>query len=137
MISWYTFQLEWWYTFELLFIAQFSTQHPNLTLDGINLTSHSDYANGFYRKITPLDKSIIEKNINPNILIYFPHSRYDHPEWLHSDAKIGFKVNKKYLGHTDDSIIKDHVIPEVITWLLIVLPLFRPLDQPFTYMKAF
>lgn len=98
--------------------AQFSTQHPNLTLDGINLTSHSDYANGFYRKITPLDKSIIEKNINPNILIYFPHSRYDHPEWLHSDAKIGFKVNKKYLGHTDDSIIKDHVIPEVITWLL-------------------
>jgi Predicted ATP-binding protein involved in virulence len=98
--------------------TQFRTQHPNLTLDGINLASPSDYADGFYRKVIPSDKNIIKENTNSNILIYFPHSRYDHPEWLHNDAKIGFKVNKKYLGHTDDSIIKDHVIPEVITWLL-------------------
>lgn len=98
--------------------TQFRTIHPNLTLDGINLGSSSDYADGFYRNIIPSDKNIIRENINSNILIYFPHSRYDHPEWLHSDAKIGFKVNKKYLGHTEDSIIKDHVIPEVITWLL-------------------
>jgi len=92
--------------------------HPQIVLEGINLDNSKEYKNGFYRKTSPNNKQDIEKNLNDNILMYFPHSRYDHPEWLNNNAELGFKINQNYLGETNESIIKDNVIQNIVTWLL-------------------
>lgn len=96
----------------------FRQTHPQIVLEGINLENSIEFKDGFYRKITPNDKQNVEKNLNDNVLMYFPHSRYDHPEWLNNNAELGFKINQNYLGETHESIIKDNVIQNIVTWLL-------------------
>lgn len=59
---------------------KFRDTYPLLSLESINLDNHEEFSNGFYRKVTPLDKKIIENNVTKGVLLYFPHSRYDHPE---------------------------------------------------------
>lgn len=97
---------------------EFRDKYPQLHLEGINLDNRAEYNDGFFRKIAPSDETSIKSNLNNNILLYFPHSRYDHPEWLNNDTEIGFKINQNFIRHTEESIIKDNVIGSIITWLL-------------------
>lgn len=97
---------------------EFRGKYPQLSLEGINLDNRAEYNDGFFRKIAPSDETSIRSNLNNNILLYFPHSRYDHPEWLNNDTEIGFKINQNFIRQTEEGIIKDNVIGSIITWLL-------------------
>lgn len=101
-----------------LLANSFRTTHPELSLTGIDLDNPNEFSDGFYRKITPSDKNDIGNELNSNVLMFFPHCRYDHPEWLNKEVKIGFKITENYIGQTDSSIIKDNIIQDVTTWLL-------------------
>lgn len=92
--------------------------YPDLSLSGINIDKPQEISDGYYRKITPVDRNGISNELKSNVLIFFPHCRYDHPEWLNNEVEIGFQIKDNYIGQSQENVIKNNVIQDVITWLL-------------------
>jgi len=74
---------------------------------------------GYFKSIIG---SNIEKEIENNIISYFPVHRYHVPAWYNKKNKpLGFKFVEASIGHDYDSLIKENVLNEVEAWLLDVL----------------
>lgn len=74
---------------------------------------------GFYK--STLGENI-QNELDDNIILYFPVSRYYVPAWYNKDNQpLGFKLIENSIGHDQNSIIKENVLQEIEHWFLDVL----------------
>ncbi|TAD96035.1 MAG: hypothetical protein EAZ97_14655 [Bacteroidetes bacterium] len=93
-----------------------SNPELNNVLIGLNTSEPKFQEYGFAKQFfrNTLSLNILENNV----LIFLPHSRYDHPAWLNNDTEIGFEMKEKYLEHDKTNVIKTNILKEVETWIL-------------------
>lgn len=95
-----------------LSIEELKKKEPSLADAGFLLDNKSE------KIIITKDNENLYPIWNTGVLLYFPHSRYDHPKWLRKDFPIGFKMQNAYRGISETNIIKTNDIDDIKCWIL-------------------
>lgn len=91
------------------FISEYSFKEEQLNVD----TKFKEH--GFFRKVS--GEGV--KDIDENILLYFPSSRYSVPSWLHiENQQYRLTKHQNFIGHSSRNIIKENVLSEIENWIL-------------------
>jgi predicted ATP-binding protein involved in virulence len=96
-------------------ILKSNSELPKL-LNMLN-TSHSNFQeNGFAKQL--VINSLSLNVLDNNVLIFLPHSRYDHPAWLNNERQIGFEIKNDFIDQDKTNIIKTNILKEIEVWIL-------------------
>ena len=90
---------------------------PLITLlNGLNLSQAKFQQYGYAKQF--VINNLLLTVLDDNVLIFLPHSRYDHPAWLTKESQIGFEMKENFLEQDKTNIIKTNILKEIETWIL-------------------